>query len=413
MAIVWSLQLRLAFTDGSHKEVTALKAPLIGFQFFGGTAEDFEIATQLPELNAFLKVIGYGDPSDPPGPPANIADFSFRFMAITTNGEINVLGGTDELADEVITNNLLGVLDDLNADDDFASFMTEISGVPEPEPFDPFGFPDLELYYDARVGESVITSSPGVSLWKDLVGNTHPKVNEGGAPIGTGLADMKAITSGKEPTFIEADPGFSGQPVLSFDGTTDHMFTGESGSSFVKGAPGFPLTMIAVLSAFHPLPTPESTDHYGIVVAQVAGGLPPSVGGSGWLHFTSDDGPFNLIHWSDTDDVDDDLVVPHAPGTTLGPAILVATMGGTYPTAVDLKLWIDGGPAATGLLTSVTHLGTGTSASTMSIGKGLLFHTEMKIGFLVFYSRVLSLSEINTALSGLSSEYGIPVSTAT
>lgn len=124
MAAVWSLSVELAFTDNSKISVGKI-SDAGGERFLAGTQANLDLATRLPELNAFLTSIGYGNAS-PGNPPTNVKSYSFRFHSVAT-GSILVLGGNKELASTVVTNDLDATLAELNKDPGFVKFMSLVS----------------------------------------------------------------------------------------------------------------------------------------------------------------------------------------------------------------------------------------------------------------------------------------------
>ena len=123
---VWSLSVEQAF-EGIPQVSLGIVSDGGGQRFLVGTQEDFEDLTALSEFNDFLTTIGFGAGAlTPADRPSDLNDYTFRFQAIAT-GSILVLGGDKELASEVITNDLVGVLAELNLDDGFTKFMNTIS----------------------------------------------------------------------------------------------------------------------------------------------------------------------------------------------------------------------------------------------------------------------------------------------
>ena len=124
MASVWSLSIEQAF-EGLDLVSIGIVSDDGGQRFVAGTQQDFENATALPELNAFLRSIGFGSLS-PEATPSNLNDFTFRFHAVAT-GSILVLGGSKALGSQVESNDLTSVLAELNSDVGFTNFMNVIS----------------------------------------------------------------------------------------------------------------------------------------------------------------------------------------------------------------------------------------------------------------------------------------------
>ena len=121
---VWSLSAELGF-EGLDLVQVGVVSDDGGKRFTAGTQQDFEDASALPELNDFLKTIGYGSLS-PAATPSNLNDYTFRFHAVAT-GSILVLGGNKALASQTVTDNLTDVLAELNLDSEFTTFMNIIS----------------------------------------------------------------------------------------------------------------------------------------------------------------------------------------------------------------------------------------------------------------------------------------------
>jgi hypothetical protein len=126
MASVWSLSAEMAF-EGQDTVHVGKVSDEGGERFTAGTQLDFENATALPELNEFLKSIGYGTLS-PPSTPSNLNDYSFRFHSIAT-GSVFVLGGSKTLGADTVTNDLTNTLAELNSDSGFVNFITITSTV--------------------------------------------------------------------------------------------------------------------------------------------------------------------------------------------------------------------------------------------------------------------------------------------
>ena len=122
MALVWSLQLRLAFSDNTNQELLAVKQ-FDTLQVIGGTIEEFNIISGLAELNDFLTRLGFG--STATDFPSNLNSYEYRFSALSTNGSIDVLGSNKDLeaAGEEVSNNFDAIVADLAADSDFLTLM--------------------------------------------------------------------------------------------------------------------------------------------------------------------------------------------------------------------------------------------------------------------------------------------------
>ena len=125
MASVWALSAELAY-DNLPLVHVGVVSDAGGQRFTAGEQSDLDVATSLPELNAFLTSIGYGAGS-PAAAPSNLNDYTFRFHAVAT-GSILVLGGNKEHAGTTISNDLDATLAELNSDPGFVGFMQETSG---------------------------------------------------------------------------------------------------------------------------------------------------------------------------------------------------------------------------------------------------------------------------------------------
>ncbi|KKL46637.1 hypothetical protein LCGC14_2343560, partial [marine sediment metagenome] len=81
------------------------------------------IISGLEDLNNFLTRLGFG--STATDFPSNLDSYDFRFSAISTNGSINILGGSKDLeaAGEDVSENFAQIVIDLAADADFLTLM--------------------------------------------------------------------------------------------------------------------------------------------------------------------------------------------------------------------------------------------------------------------------------------------------
>lgn len=117
--VVWSLAFNLAFDDGTSRCVEITKDEG-GYRQSLGDGSDLGRAIGLQKWVDFSATIGIMR-----GAFAwnGLVAYNFRFSATTTNGAIHVLGGSDVLDAEVVTDDLVAVMVDLNADADFLSVL--------------------------------------------------------------------------------------------------------------------------------------------------------------------------------------------------------------------------------------------------------------------------------------------------
>lgn len=118
---MWHTSVNIAYKDDTKKAIEVVSDDY-GFRFVYGNSAEWYAAIRLPKIAAFMNAIGI---VVTPELPENVASYTFRFSAITTNGSINVLGSNDALVDQVVTNDLQAVMADLNADEDFVNYMSE------------------------------------------------------------------------------------------------------------------------------------------------------------------------------------------------------------------------------------------------------------------------------------------------
>jgi hypothetical protein len=127
-SFVWSLTGTVSYTDNTQKSATILKDPdaskVPNLRVEGGLPELMALNEfkKAPSVKQFLAALGY-TPS-PSALPATVNDVIWRFMAITANGQIHVLGSTERMAAHLESDNLAAVLAVLNADPDFVLMMT-------------------------------------------------------------------------------------------------------------------------------------------------------------------------------------------------------------------------------------------------------------------------------------------------
>jgi hypothetical protein len=132
MSVVWTLAMTVAYVDGSKLEISLVKDSDDPYRQIGGVdLTSLNGLNQVQSFNDFFNAISSPTSySPPPGtPPDDVVSLVFRFQAITTNGHINVLGGSDNLDTQIITNDLIAVMTDLNTDSDFFSVFSSLSGV--------------------------------------------------------------------------------------------------------------------------------------------------------------------------------------------------------------------------------------------------------------------------------------------
>ncbi len=117
--VVWHVAFNIAYKNDTKKSVEVVK-DAGGVRLIQGSFLDFAEAKILPKFVEFSTLLGL---TDTPVLPENVASYTFRFSSTTTNGSVNVLGSTDALGNQVVTNDLAAVSADLNADQDFINYF--------------------------------------------------------------------------------------------------------------------------------------------------------------------------------------------------------------------------------------------------------------------------------------------------
>lgn len=117
--VVWHVAFNIAYKDDSKTSVEIVKDNG-GLRRLQGSASLWAMAKKLPKFVEFSATLGIAETAVL---PENVASYTFRFSAITTNGQVNVLGSSDALGNQVITNDLAAVSSDLNADADFDRYF--------------------------------------------------------------------------------------------------------------------------------------------------------------------------------------------------------------------------------------------------------------------------------------------------
>jgi hypothetical protein len=214
--------------------------------------------------------------------------------------------------------------------------------------------------------------------------------------------DTPQISVDKKPIFDAT--GLNSLPTIVFDGVNDILSTMSdnsdlSASSFSTWPLPAPLTMVLVLA-----------DVSGGASDVICSGYKPTGGGSGASIFrgaTLGMTGASTLAWPDRAG---DVVTKPLPA---GAFIAVAAHDAGSSGSATYKLWTNGGAAAA--TTSGTK--TITDASPLALGgrepAGAIDSVGMKCSVLAIWSRVLTLPEINTILSGFGGEFGISTSTAT
>ncbi len=119
--MVWHANFNIAYKNNTNKAVEVVHDEY-GFRVVYGSLSDWYSAVRLPKFASMMDTLGI---TVSPALPEDVASYVFRFSAITTNGSVNVLGGNDILAEQVITNNLDSVVAELNQDEYFVQFMSD------------------------------------------------------------------------------------------------------------------------------------------------------------------------------------------------------------------------------------------------------------------------------------------------
>jgi len=149
--VTWNLSFTIAYTDNTIKEIGIIQDDG-GLRQTAGTAADLDTAMHLPKFVDFLSSIGITSTAIL---PTDIRNYTFRFSSITTNGHINVLGGTDTLDDQIITNDLNGVMADLLADPGFQQIFAQ--------------YPTPDYLWDSGNRNSLTLESSKVLHWFDSI----------------------------------------------------------------------------------------------------------------------------------------------------------------------------------------------------------------------------------------------------
>lgn len=122
--VVWSLSFNIAYKDGT-KALFELAQNEKAFSVRKDDRITWSVCKKLPKFFNFMGAIGLGGLQDL---PEDIADYNFRFSAITTNGHIHVLGGTDVLNDEFICNvDISTIMEELNKSSSFLAYFTGLA----------------------------------------------------------------------------------------------------------------------------------------------------------------------------------------------------------------------------------------------------------------------------------------------
>lgn len=117
--VVWHASFYIALKDNSNKSVEVVQ-DRFGVRRIAGTASDWANAKKLPKFVEFLSTLGI---SESAVLPENVASYVFRFSATTTNGTVNVVGSNDQLANQVVANDLPAVTSQLTQDQGFNSYF--------------------------------------------------------------------------------------------------------------------------------------------------------------------------------------------------------------------------------------------------------------------------------------------------
>lgn len=121
---IWSLTVRTTYRDGSTRESAYIRdfgtPRFVSLQSLADTVVWMDIR-KTPIFKQFLAaaglVVGAGTP------PATVNDYEFRFMAMTTNGGIHVVGTNKQLTPGGVGEGVAAVYAALQADVPFYTFM--------------------------------------------------------------------------------------------------------------------------------------------------------------------------------------------------------------------------------------------------------------------------------------------------
>lgn len=99
---VWTVAFNLAYKDETQGLLEIVQDDKGGVRFVYGDTELWAVCKRLPKFAEMMTALGYGIDSNMPD---NIAAYNFRFSAMTTNGYVDVVGGSDKTSPNVVTNN--------------------------------------------------------------------------------------------------------------------------------------------------------------------------------------------------------------------------------------------------------------------------------------------------------------------
>ena len=343
---MWNISFTVTFRDRSIKEVGIVKDDS-GSRITAGTDIDLDMAIHLPKFVDFLTSIGINSVAVL---PVDVTDYVFRFSAITTNGHVNVLGGTDALDNQVVTNDLAGIMVGLLADYDFVKYFAVGSG--------PTPLSGPKYIWDARWrGSLFLNNASLVTKWIDILRGV-PLVPNGLGPLYNGNV-------------------LNGEPGVIFDGVNNVL----AADVVVPGN----FTLVGLVG---------DIDSFGLI------GNYFSMYGSANSGYISMLGQNQVIYVSNGG----------VPALSL---LLYKNVGVIIlrQDANQATLWI--ADSATYITSKSTTVVTGVNLSRLFVSGNLGAGVSGNFMYVALYDSAISLADVNVALSYIANAYNLVVAPAT